>query len=390
MRFRLLPLLASLVLAACSSAVREPAVPAPSPSPVALTPSVQPLTTGPTRVILFIGDGVGTSYWSAARFAQAPLAVEEFPVVGLVDTRSSSHKVTDSAAGATVYALGQRTFNLAIGVGPDSVPGQTVLELAAEKGMATGLVATSTITHATPASFAAHVPNRRMESEIARQMARQPLTVALGGGRRFFDGSAPDSDNLIPALRERFTYVESGAQLRALQLDTVQALFGLFAEAGMPAAHEGRTPALAEMVGAALELLDREPNGFFAMFEASQPDWRGHDNRPLEEVTAEMLDYDRAIRVALEYQARNPETLIVITADHETGGLSLVQDRSGELEARYTTTGHTGSMIPLFAKGPGAERFSGIKDNYRIGQLLREVIEQARTTPSAKAAAGAR
>lgn len=383
MRYRLLSLVPVLVLAACSSAVREPATP--RLDPVALTPTVQTLSAGPTRVILFIGDGVGTAYWSAARFAQDRLAIEEFPVVGLVDTRSSSHKVTDSAAGATVYSAGLRTYNNAIGVGPDSVPVQTVLERAAEKGMATGLVATSTITHATPGSFAAHVPHRRMESEIARQLARQPLTVALGGGRKFFDGSAPDADNLLPALRERFTFVTSGAELRALQLDTVRTLFGLFAEEGMPAAHEGRTPALAEMVGTALQLLDREPNGFFAMFEASQPDWRGHDNRPLDEVTAEMLDYDKAIRVALEYQARHPETLIVITADHETGGLSLVQDRSGGLEARYTTTGHTGSMIPLFAKGPGAERFAGVKDNYRIGQLLREVVEQARTAPRAKA-----
>lgn len=384
MRYRLFTLVPALVLAACSSAVREPATP--RLEPVALTPTVQTLSAGPTRVILFIGDGVGTAYWSAARFAQDRLAIEEFPVVGLVDTRSSSHKVTDSAAGATVYAAGLRTYNNAIGVGPDSVSVQTVLERAAEKGMATGLVATSTITHATPGSFAAHVPHRRMESEIARQMVRQPLTVALGGGLKFFDGSAPDADNLLPALRERFTFVTNGAELRALQLDTVRTLFGLFAAEGMPAAHEGRTPSLAEMVGTALELLDREPNGFFAMFEASQPDWRGHDNRPLDEVTAEMLDYDQAIRVALEYQARHPETLIVITADHETGGLSLVQDRSGGLEARYTTTGHTGSMIPLFAKGPGAERFAGVKDNYRIGQLLREVVEQARTAPRAKAA----
>jgi alkaline phosphatase len=336
-------------------------------------------------VILFIGDGVGTAYWSAARFAADSLAIEEFPVVGLVDTRSSSHKVTDSAAGATVYALGLRTFNYAIGVGPDSLPRQTVLQLAAEKGMATGLVATSTITHATPGSFAAHVTHRRMEPEIARQMARQDIDVVLGGGRKFFDGTAPESDDLLPGIRARYTYIESGEELRALRMDTVGTLYGLFSAEGIPAAHEARTPSLAEMTEAALEILDRNPNGFFTMIEASQPDWRGHDNRPLDEVTAEMLDFDQAIRVALEYQARRPETLIVITADHETGGLSLVQDRSGALEARYTTTSHTGSMIPLFARGPGAERFGGVKDNYRIGQLLRQVVEQARTAPEAKA-----
>lgn len=362
-------------LLACSSAVVE--TPAQGPSQVTLVPSVPPLAYGPTRVILFIGDGVGTAYWSAARFAAEGLAIEEFPVVGLVDTRSSSHKVTDSAAGATVYAVGERTYNYAIGVGPDSLPRKTVLEVAQEKGLATGLVATSTITHATPGSFAAHVVDRRMEPEIARQMARKGVDVVLGGGRRFFDGSAPESSNLIPRIRREYTYVESATELASLQLDTVRTLFGLFSESGMPAAHEGRSPGLAEMASAALEIVDRNPNGFFVMIEASQPDWRGHENRPLDEVTAEMLDFDRAIRVALEYQERHPETLIVITADHETGGLSLVQGRDGELEAKYTTTGHTGSMIPLFARGPGAERFGGVKDNYRIGQLLLEVVEGA-------------
>jgi alkaline phosphatase len=166
----------------------------------------------------------------------------------------------------------------------------------------------------------------------------------------------------------------------------VKALLGLFAKEGMPAAHEGRTPELAEMARAALEMVGKNPNGFFIMIEASQPDWRGHDNRPLEEVTAEMLDYDKAVRVALEYQARHPETLIVLTADHETGGLSLVQGKGDTLEAKYTTIGHTGSMIPLFARGPGAERFAGVKDNSKIGQLLIETIRQAQVP--AKAAAG--
>jgi alkaline phosphatase len=341
----------------------------------------------PTRVILFIGDGVGTAYWSAAKFAREKLAVQEFPVVGLVDTRSSSHKVTDSAAGATVYSTGIRTYNGAIGVGPDSLPLKTVLEVAVEKGMATGLVATSTITHATPASFAAHVVSRRMEGEIARHMAEQKIDVVLGGGRHFFDGTGEDASNLLPALQRRYTYVADEASFQALDLDTVPALLGLFAEGHMERATKGRSPSLPEMARTALEVVDRNPNGFFIMIEASQPDWRGHGNEPVEEVIAEMLDYDDAVRVALEYQARNPETLIILTADHETGGLALQQTREGELIAKYTTTGHTGSMIPLFAKGPGAERFAGVKDNFRIGELLMELIRGARTSGNISAAA---
>src|SRR5690606_9145778 len=213
--------------------------------------------------------GVGTAYWSAARFAAERLAIEEFPVVGLVDTRSSSHKVTDSAAGATVYAVGERTYINAIGVGADTLARETILELAQEKGMATGLVATSTITHATPGSFAAHVAHRRMESEIARQMARKGIDVVLGGGRRFFDGTAPDADDLLPAIRREYTYIESAEALRSLGLDTVMTLFGLFADSGMPAANEGRSPSLPEMTATALEIVGRDPDGFFLMVEAS-------------------------------------------------------------------------------------------------------------------------
>lgn len=345
----------------------------PAPQPARQVERAETAPPAPRRVVLFIGDGVGVSYWTAARFASEQLNVEQFSVVGLVDTRSSSHRVTDSAAGATVYATGVRTFNGAIGVGPDSLPLQTVLELAEEKGMATGLVATSSITHATPASFAAHVPSRRMESEIARHIAEREVDVILGGGRRFFDGTAEGASNLLPELRERYTYVETAEELRALDIDTVTTLLGLFAEGHMDRASAGRTPPLPEMTRTALEILDRHPEGFFLMVEGSQPDWRGHANEPIEEVIAEMLDYDRAIGEALAYQARNPETLVVVVADHETGGLAI-EEHDGELVAKYTTSGHTGQMIPLFAKGPGADAFAGLIANYRVGELLREAV----------------
>ncbi len=363
MRVRALVPLLIVLGSGCASAPREMA----TPTPVA----------EPTKLILFIGDGVGTSYWTAARFASDALAVEAFRVVGLVDTRSSSHKVTDSAAGATVYATGVRTYNGAIGVGPDTLPRRTLLEVAEERGLSTGLVATSTVTHATPASFAAHVEHRRMEPEIARQMARQPIEVILGGGRQFFDGSAAGASDLLPELRRRYTFVETTEQFRSLDPDTVEALLGLFAPGGMDRAIDGRTPTLEEMTRAALAILDRNPDGFFLMVEGSQADWRGHANEPLEAVVAEMLDYDRAIGAALEYQQRHPETLIVIVADHETGGLAIQAGPDGELVARYTTNDHTAQMIPLFAKGPGAEHFGGLITNERVGQLLMEMIRGA-------------
>ncbi len=338
----------------------------------------------PTRVILFIGDGVGVSYWTAALFAADQLSVQQFPVVGLVDTRSTSSKVTDSAASATAYATGVATYNGAIAMGPDSQPRPTLLELAETRGMATGLIATSSLTHATPASFAAHVTNRSMEDDIAEQIARQDIDVLMGGGRVFFEDALHkgSSDMVIPMLA-RYTYVEDVYQLAALDTDTVRTLLGLFAETQMPPATV-RLPELWEMTMAALAVLDKNPRGFFLMVEGSQPDWQAHGNAKLEGVTAEVLDLDYAIGVALEYQERHPETLIVVASDHETGGLALQlderqrnrRDRRSEVIARYTTDDHTAQMVPLFARGPGAEKFGGIHPIAEIGRLLIEAVER--------------
>ena len=387
----------------------------------------------PSRVILFIGDGAGASYWTAAAFSQDHLAVEQLPVGGLVDTRASDSKITDSAASATAYSAGVMTYNGAIGVDPDSNSVQTVLEIAQGRGMATGLVATSSITHATPAAFASHVPNRGWAFEIARQLAAAELDVILAGGRRYFDPALrPDSLDLLSDLKARSTYVETAAELASLQTSRVTSLVGFFADDHMPAEPQ-RSPTLPAMTSAALEVLDHDPDGFFLMVEGSQPDWRAHDNDPLSAIVAEMLDLDRAVGVALEYQAEHPETLIVVTADHETGGLAIQQTsprrsltraavmadsvvhqlaeasnftdpdlatladsaswylgrlsrrlmraaRLGEgpptLVARYTTGSHTAQMVPLFASGPGAEQFGGIKANWEIGRLLMDAVRR--------------
>ncbi len=338
----------------------------------------------PTRVILFIGDGVGISYWTAALFAADQLSVQRFPVVGLVDTRSTSSKVPDSAASATAYATGVATYNGAIGMGPDSQPRPTLVELAQARGMATGLLATSSITHATPASFAAHVTDRNMYDEIAKQIAEQDIDVLMGGGRTDFEDALHNgSSNMVIPMLARYTYVEDAYQLTALDTDTVQTLLGLFAENHMPPA-TARMPELWEMTMAALAVLDKNPRGFFLMVEGSQPDWQAHGNAKLEGVTAEVLDLDYAIGVALEYQERHPETLIVVASDHETGGLALQlderqrnrRDRRSEVIARYTTDDHTAQMVPLFARGPGAEKFGGIHPIAEMGRLLIEAVER--------------
>lgn len=355
---------------------------------VACAPGAPPaIERSAPGVILLVGDGVGVSYWSAALLREGSLAVERMPVVGLVDTRNAGSGITDSGAAATAYATGVRTRNGAIGVGPacrgwvgkalralaTGCDGrETIVEVAERRGMGTGLVATSAVTHATPAAFAAHVPDRSMQPEIATQVARSGVDVLLGGGRGFFDGTLrPDSLDLLTALCRRAACPNTAAALADYRPDG-RRLIGLFAADGMPAA-AARSPSLAAMTRAALSRLGPEPRGFFLMVEGSQPDWRGHDNAPLPIVTDEVVDFDRAVGVALAFARTNPRTLVVVTADHETGGLALTE-AADTFAASYGTRDHTAELVPLFAAGPGAERFGGIRDNDEVGRILLDIV----------------
>lgn len=344
---------------------------------------------GPFSIILFIADGTGLNYWSVLRASTPGMALETFPVIGLVGTAASNSRVTDSAAGATAYAAGVKTYNGAIGVGPDSTPVVTVLERAEDRGKATGLVATSTITHATPAAFAAHVVDRNMHDEIAAQLTDADVEVLLGGGRVFFDpAERPDREDLLGRLRRRATVVDSAAALvRLLDADgtngsgsasgahpPIERLVGFTSAQNPPPAYD-RVLSLADLTNAALGVLERDEDGFFLMVEASQIDWRGHDNVPLRELIPELQDLNWAVREALRFQQRRPNTLIVVTADHETGGMALHYDEMGVFRAHYTTESHTAGLVPLFAIGPGAEALGGVRENDEIGRILMGLIE---------------
>ena len=328
----------------------------------------------PPRVILVIADGTGISHWTAGVLASDALALWRFPVAGLVDTRNVDGRITDSAASATAYATGVLTFNRAIGMGPDSSALETVMERASRRGMSTGLVATSSIVHATPAAFAAHVADRGEYEEIAAQMARSSVNVLLGGGRAYFDPALREDgvDYLSELGRERRT-VNGAADLSAAGDLDAPGLVGLFADNAMPAADEGRTPTLAEMTSAALALVDRDPDGFLLVVEASQIDWLAHDNQPFERVASEVLDCDAALHVALDYLERTPGALVVVVADHETGGTTVVEGTTG-WELRYSTGGHTAELVPMFAAGAGAEAFSGLHSADGVGRLLQEAV----------------
>jgi alkaline phosphatase len=325
-------------------------------------------------VILIVADGAGVAHWSLAVLADSNLAIGRMGTVGLVDTRGSDHVVTGSAPGATALSTGVRTFMGAIAVGPDSAPHETVLEAAAARGMATGLITTTFIVDATPASFAAHVPSRGQLAEIASQMGEAGVNVMMGGGRlAFLPTWRPDSVDLLGQLQQRYSYVETAEDLQQLDTDTVTSLLGLFAERDMGIAAE-RPVRFADMVSAAIAVLDNDPDGFFLMIESEESDTRAHQNVDEEILVTEMLEIDEAVRLALDYQERHPETLVVVTSDHETGGITLPHDQDRNVVMQYSTQSHTGALVPLFASGPWAERFGGLLENWEVGQLLLQAV----------------
>jgi len=326
------------------------------------------------NIIFLIGDGMGlTQVYAGMSANKGSLFLENCQVIGLSKTYSSDNYITDSAAGATAFSMGQKTFNGAIGVDKDKKPQKTILELAEEKGLATGLVATCAITHATPASFIAHQPSRTMMEEIAADFLKTDVDVFIGGGKTYFEKNK--GKNLLDELKAKNYQVADGIE----QIGQVKSgkLAGFLAEKHQKGIHEGRSKdELLLSTRKALELLQQNnEKGFFLMVEGSQIDWGGHNNNA-NYVVAEMLDFDRTIGEVLEFAAKDGETLVVITADHETGGLTLNGGSiaEGKVEAKFTTNYHTAVMVPVFAFGADAQKFMGFYENTQIFHKFKEIL----------------
>lgn len=327
---------AALTAALFAALLAGAPVAAPGAEPVAraVAPAGTRPPDAPRNVIFLIADGMGPAYASLARgVAGRPLALDSI-VVGSSSTGAADSPVTDSGAAATALACGVHTLNQAIGVCPAGLPRRSVLEAAESRGMATGLVATSRITHATPAAFAAHVPHRNDEDAIAAQMLERGIEVLLGGGARHFlpegaGGRRRDGRDLVEEARRRgVTFVADRDALRGAGPGPV---LGLFAASHMSYALDrdpAREPSLPEMARAAIERLARDPDGFFLMVEGSRVDHAGHVNDAAS-AAREAIEFDEAVAAALAFARADGRTLVVVTADHETGGLSLGAEVDG-------------------------------------------------------------
>lgn len=410
------------------------------------------------NVIVLIGDGMGVSYTSAHRYLKndptTKLAEQtEFDkyLVGQQMTypEDPEQNVTDSASAATAMSAGIKTYNNAIAVDNDGSEVKTVLEAAKEQGKATGLVATSEITHATPASFGSHDHSRKNMNSIADDYfdelvnGKHKIDVLLGGGLSNF--VRKDRNLTEEFKKDGYSYVTNKEDLLK---DTNNQLLGLFAPGGLPKMIDrpAETPSLEEMTNAALSRLSQDKDGFFLMIEGSQVDWAGHDN-DIVGAMSEMEDFEKAFKAAIEFAKKDKHTLVVATADHSTGGYSIGADNNynwfgtpikaakrtpdfmaqeiangadveGTLKTYidqniltltpaeiqsvkdavdtkkivnidnaienifnkrshtgWTTGGHTGEDVPVYAFGPASEKFAGQIDNTEIAKNVFDILK---------------
>jgi alkaline phosphatase len=357
-------LIALLFIAAACNKPSQSLPPQPVSQPVKLERPAQPAK----NIVLMIGDGMGLSQISAGMIRNNnTLFLEQFPVIGLHKAYSSDNLITDSAAGATAFASGIKTYNGAIGVTADQNPAPTILEQAEARGMATGMVVTSTVVHATPAAFIAHVKDRNMYENIALGFLQTEIDLVIGGGSKYFNRRS-DQRNLYGLLQEKGYYVSdfSIEPLTDIALDFTKNLVYFTSESDPPTVQQGRDYLIPASRLACNFLSRRSDKGFFLMIEGAQIDWAGHANNTSYMVN-EMIEFDKAIGEVLKYAKEDGNTLIIVTGDHETGGFSINQGTTKDsIIAGYTTDYHTGTLIPVFAYGPGASLFSGIYENNSI------------------------
>ncbi len=319
----------------------------------------------PKNIILLIGDGMGTSQvYAGYTSKKGKMNITSMPVSGFSVTFSDDDYITDSGAGGTALSAGVKTNNGSIGVDANGKPVETILEMAEKRGLSTGLVSTSAITHATPASFIAHTSDRSKYADIAFDFLRTDIDVFIGGGYNNFAQRA-DSLNLIDSLKARGYFVTRN--LKDVNVKSTNRLAALLAAEHMPPMSKGRGNMLPDATIMALQILARNENGFFIMIEGSQIDWGGHDNDG-SYIVDEMVDFDNAVGEALEFAKKNGETLIIVTADHETGGFGITGGSisTGDVKGAFLSKDHTATMVPVFAYGPGSEIFTGVQDNTDI------------------------
>lgn len=323
------------------------------------------IASKPKNVILLIGDGMGLSQvYASYTVNNSILNILTFPVIGLSKTNSADDYVTDSGAGGTAISTGTKTKNGRIAVDENGNKLSTLVELSEKKGLATGIISTSAITHATPASFVAHCNDREKYEAIAEFYPSSGVDVFIGGGLDHFNKRKDKKNLLIDFEKNNYSVFTKLSDYNGNAKNNVVVLA---AAEHMPKYNSGRGNFLPEAVKKCIEQLNSKNNGFFIMAEGSQIDWGGHTNS-IDYVTSELIDFDKAVGIALEYAKKEGNTLVIVTADHETGGLTLTGGnlKKTTVKTNFSTMHHTAMPVPVYAYGPGSELFTGFYENIEI------------------------
>ena len=365
-----------------------------------LQKAIIPIKNKPKNIILLISDGMSLTQVSTYRLLKGGpnerIAVDKFPVSGIVLTHSENAIVTDSASSATAFSTGRKTNNGALGLDEDNKILENFTEIIDRYGYVSSLISTSEITHATPAAYASHVDLRWKTDEISLQMMESNVMTILGGGRHFFlpedlGGKRSDGLNLLEQMESSRMVMTEKKELDSFDHSDLGKVVGLFADEALrdkekPENHVFE-PSSSEMLNFAINRSEKFNEngckGFFIMLEGSQVDWAGHAN-DLNYLKREMQDFDEAVELALDYAIQNPDTLVIATADHETGGL-LIESSSPtdytapEVKFSFNTGigygSHTGVPVPVYAYGPGSENFTGTLDNTDIFFAMLEAVK---------------
>jgi len=369
--------------------------------------AIIPIKNKPKNIILLISDGMSLTQVSTYRLLKGGpnerIAVDKFPVSGIVLTHSKNAIVTDSASSATAFSTGRKTNNGALGLDEDNKILENFTEIIDRYGYVSSLISTSEITHATPAAYASHVDLRWKTDEISLQMMESKVMTILGGGRHFFlpedlGGKRSDGLNLLEQMESSRMVMTEKKELDSFDHSDLGKVVGLFADEALrdkekPENHVFE-PSSSEMLNFAIKRSEKFNEngckGFFIMLEGSQVDWAGHAN-DLNYLKREMQDFDEAVELALDYAIQNPDTLVIATADHETGGL-LIESSSPtdytapEVKFSFNTGigygSHTGVPVPVYAYGPGSENFTGTLDNTDIFYAMLEAVKMDGRTGS--------
>lgn len=320
------------------------------------------------NVILMIGDGMSLMHIQAAWTCnRGHLWLENAQFTGLSKTPATNRLITDSGSGGTSLATGYKTRYHAVGVDEDGNKQKSLVDYAKEAGKSAGVAVTCRLWDATPCDFLSHNIDRDNEQELIAEMANSPVDYVFGGGAKFFT-NRKDGRNIFKELEKKgYKVFTSRTDLETISKEKGNSkVYCVPFEVDTPLPDE-RGDLLARASIAGMNLLNQNKNGFFMMVEGSQLDDYGHFNQ-LDMLMKETLDFDQTFGSIIKWAAEDGETLVVVTADHETGGMTVLGGdyKEGRVEVNFSTKNHSGTMVPVYAFGPGSENFSGFMDNTDI------------------------